>query len=194
MLPIGPLMAEHRLIERMISVLKAELETIQNRREVNPIFVDNVVDFIRIYADKTHHGKEEDILFRELKKKEINLEHNKIMNELIDEHIFGRKTTGELVNANKQYAQGDKKAIDTIVDKIKTLVNFYPKHIEKEDKHFFIPIMKYFTKEEQDALLIEGQTFDRRMIHRKYNALVIDYETDGELPSDKQKLDWIEYL
>jgi len=30
--------------------------------------------------------------------------------------------------------------------------DFYPKHIEKEDRHFFIPIMNYFTSEEKDAL------------------------------------------
>ena len=60
-----------------------------------------MVDFIRTYADQTHHGKEEDILFRELKKREISPEHDKIMKELIDEHILGRKTTGELVDAKK---------------------------------------------------------------------------------------------
>ena len=28
-------------------------------------FVDAVVDFIRVYADRTYHGREEDILFRD---------------------------------------------------------------------------------------------------------------------------------
>jgi hemerythrin-like domain-containing protein len=194
MLPIGPLMVEHRLIERMIGVLKIELKKIHDSSKVNPIFIENVVDFIRTYTDQTHHGKKEDILFRELKKREISPEHDKIMKELIDEHILGRKITSELVDANKKYAQGDQDAIEKIIEKIEFLMDFYPKHIEKEDKHFFIPIMHYFTKEEQDALLHEGQAFDRKMIHRKYKALIIEYENEREISSEKQKSDWIDYM
>jgi len=58
----APLMIEHRLIERMISVIKHSLTQIESTQEVDPVFVDTAVDFIRIYADRTHHGKEEDIL------------------------------------------------------------------------------------------------------------------------------------
>ncbi|MBD3255222.1 MAG: cation-binding protein, partial [Candidatus Lokiarchaeota archaeon] len=78
MLPIGPLMIEHRLIERMVDVLKAELDKIKKTGEVDPFFIDLSVDFFRTYADETHHGKEEDILFRELKKKSLNPEHEKM--------------------------------------------------------------------------------------------------------------------
>jgi hemerythrin-like domain-containing protein len=194
MMPIGPLMAEHRLIERMIVILKDEFNQIQKTKKINPIFIDNVVDFIRVYADQTHHGKEEDILFRELKKKDISQEHEKIMKELINEHIFARKTTGELVEAKEKYVQGEKEAIKRIIEKINTLIDFYPKHIEKEDKHFFIPIMDYFTKEEQNALLNEGQQFDRKMIHRKYNNLVVNFENNRGIPSKTLKTNWIEFI
>ena len=63
----GPLMIEHRLIERMISIIKDALIQIESTQEVDPVFVDTAVDFIRTYADRTHHGKEEDILFRDLR-------------------------------------------------------------------------------------------------------------------------------
>jgi len=48
---------------------------------------------------------------------------------------------------------------------IEELVDFYPKHIEKEDKHFFIPIMEYFNTAEKDAMLEEGYEFDQKSIH-----------------------------
>jgi hemerythrin-like domain-containing protein len=194
MMPIGPLMAEHRLIERMINIFRDELNKIQSTDKIDPIFIDTAVDFIRTYADQTHHGKEEDILFRELEKKDISKEHDKIMKELINEHIFARKTTGELVEAKKRYVKGDKEAIKTIIDKINTLIDFYPKHIEKEDKHFFIPIMEYFNKEEQDAILQEGQAFDRKMIHRKYNNVVVDFEKIRDIKPKATKENWIDYM
>jgi hemerythrin-like domain-containing protein len=118
MLPIGPLMIEHRLIERMIGILEDELNQIQKNKEINPIFIDNAVDFIRTYADQTHHGKEEDILFRELKDKDISEEHKKTMKELIDEHVFARRTTGELVEAKERFTQGDEDAIHTVIEKM----------------------------------------------------------------------------
>jgi hemerythrin-like domain-containing protein len=193
LLPIGPLMIEHRLIERMINILKAELEKIEKLKEVNPFFIDLSVDFIRTYADQTHHGKEEDILFRELKKKKLNSEHLKIMNELIEEHKFGRKTTKELVKAKDRYINGEAEALKVIIERIKTLTNFYPKHIEKEDKHFFIPVMDYFTEKEKENMLIEGQIFDRKMIHRKYNHLVNTFEQERDIKA-KTEENWIERM
>ena len=61
----GALMREHRLIERMLSAIEAALAEIASTRHVDPEFVDVAVDFIRTYADRTHHGKEEDTLFSE---------------------------------------------------------------------------------------------------------------------------------
>jgi len=193
MLPIGTLMMEHRLIERMIYIIKNELKVIQEEKNVNPIFIDNIVDFLRTYADKTHHGKEEDILFRELKKKNLSNDHSKIMKELIEDHKFARKTTSELLNYKEKFIQGEENAIDMIIEKIKTLVDFYPNHIEKEDKHFFIPIMNYFSEEEQNEILNEGQRFDRRMIHRKYDNLVQNFEKGRNLFKEKE-IDWINML
>ena len=75
----APLMIEHRLIERMIVQIKRVLSKIGKVEKVDPVFVDITVDFIRTYADRTHHGKEEDILFRDLKQKELSKENRQLM-------------------------------------------------------------------------------------------------------------------
>ena len=120
----GPLMIEHRLIERMIVQIRKTLKRIETERKVDPLFIDTSVDFIRIYADRTHHGKEEDILFRDLDKKGLSAKDRKIMNELIQEHVFGRETTKALVAANTRYREGDVCALETIASKLGTLVDF----------------------------------------------------------------------
>ena len=86
MMPIGPLMIEHRLIERMIDVMREELTMIEKERTLSPEFLETAVDFIRTYADRCHHGKEEDILFRELGAKNLKDEHRHTMEELIEDH------------------------------------------------------------------------------------------------------------
>ncbi|MFH2011272.1 MAG: hemerythrin domain-containing protein [Pseudomonadota bacterium] len=165
-------MIEHRLIERMLVLVKDALKKIQSTGKIDPHFVDATVDFIRIYADRTHHGKEEDILFRELDKRALSVEDKKTMYELIEEHVFGRQTTKALVDANTRYRNGDQTALTEVTERLQTLVEFYPKHIEKEDKVFFPAARAYLTDTEDQAMLAEFWEFDRNMIHEKYKLLV----------------------
>jgi hemerythrin-like domain-containing protein len=172
----GPLMIEHRLIERMITLVEQKLEKIQITDQVDPLFIDTVVDFIRIYADRTHHGKEEDILFKKLTDKQMSDQDRRIMDELVDEHVLGRKTTKELVEANVNYRNGDHSALAIIVSRLRKLVDFYPKHIEKEDKVFFPAYMHYLSDEEDQSMLKEFYEFDREMIHEKYKLVLHNLE------------------
>jgi len=168
----GPLMIEHRLIERMITIIQNRLAIAEKTQEIDPLFIDQAVDFIRIYADRTHHGKEEDILFRDLNNKNLSDVDLRVMNELIEEHVFARSTTKALVEANTHYRNGDVSALGDIVNCLQTLVTFYPIHIEKEDKVFFPASRAYFSEAEDQAMLKEFLDFDQKMIHEKYTHVV----------------------
>lgn len=171
-MPIGLLMMEHRLIERMIALMEKEVERIKKEKRANFEFIEKAVDFIRTYADRLHHGKEENILFRDLKSKKLEEQHRKTMEELIEEHRWGRKKVKELVDASQKYKEGDGNAIHTILGCLQELVHFYPQHIKKEDKHFFIPVMNYLNQAEQESMLEEEREFDRNFIHEIYKEKV----------------------
>jgi hemerythrin-like domain-containing protein len=177
MMPIGPLMIEHRLIERIVPLLKDEIRKVKEKNKADPVFIEVTVDFFRTYADRCHHGKEEDILFRDLEKKKLSAEHKKIMNELVEEHTFARKTVGKLVSSKENYMQGKSDALKDVIKYMEDLAKLYPAHIEKEDKRFFIPVMEYFSKQEQDAMLQEFWEFDRNMIHEKYKKTMEQLES-----------------
>ena len=102
----GPLMVEHRLIERMLSSVENALAQIESTHGVDPVFVDTAVDFIRTYADRTHHGKEEGILFKELSARELSAEDRRVMDELVADHVFARTTTDALAEFNELFRQG----------------------------------------------------------------------------------------
>ena len=172
MKPIGPLMIEHRLIERMIRVMDGEIRKMTEAGRVDTVFIDTCVDFFRTYADRTHHGKEEDILFRDLDRKKMSSEHRKVMDELVEEHLYARSVVGKLDEAGIRYVKGDATALEAVLNGLETLMKFYPVHIEKEDKHFFLPCLGYFSKEEQDIMLGEFWEYDRKMIHEKYRKVV----------------------
>jgi hemerythrin-like domain-containing protein len=176
MLPIAPLMIEHRLIEKMIGVIKKEIARGEQQGKINAEFIDLAADFIRMYADRCHHGKEEDILFRDLNKKALSGEEKQIMEELMEEHRQGRKTVADIVEAKGLYLKGDQKALPLMLDRMKFLVDFYPRHIEKEDRHFFMPIMNYFSQEEKEAMLQEEWEFDKNLIHQIYKNKISEAE------------------
>jgi hemerythrin-like domain-containing protein/rubredoxin len=155
----------------MVGDLKIEMVKLRKRR-LDPVFIDQAVDFFRTYADRTHHGKEEDILFRDLKEKSLKPEHKIIMSELVSEHVYARKTVGELLEAKNRYLQGDGDAVHEVEERLHRLIELYPAHIEKEDRRFFYPVMEYFSPEEQEGMLQEFYVFDRNMIHERYGGVV----------------------
>lgn len=170
----GPLMIEHRLIEKMLAIIEEALAGIEANQRIDPLLVDAVVDFIRIYADQTHHGKEEDILFRQMDQKPLSAQDRRMMEDLIEDHKLGRRTVAALDQANTRYRGGDGAALPDIAESLRALVDFYPPHIEKEDKVFFPAARAYFTEEEDAAMLAQFREFDQRMIHEKYQSLVAE--------------------
>ncbi|MFW5733669.1 MAG: hemerythrin domain-containing protein [Oceanidesulfovibrio sp.] len=167
-------MHEHRLIERMIAMLDKEAERLENGENPDLPFLFNAIEFIRVYADMLHHGKEEDVLFRELENKDLSDEHEAMRKELIEDHKHGRRLVAELEDAAAAFSgNGDAKAVAGILRK---LAAFYPDHIEKEDKHFFFPVLEYFDDEEKRNMLEEYETLEKSLIGERYKALVEKYE------------------
>lgn len=176
-------MKEHRLIEELVKLVQLELTREKAQETLNFPFLDAAIDFFRTYADHCHHGKEENILFRDLAKKQLSAEHSRVMQELITEHIYARKTVGELAAAKSDFAQGNIAAVEKISGVLEKLIDFYPNHIAKEDKEFFYPAMAYFSPQEQDKMMQEFWEFDRQLIHEKYETAVADASTMLQRPN-----------
>jgi hemerythrin-like domain-containing protein len=172
MKPRGLLMIEHRLIEKMLNIADREVRAMEETSFVDPVFIDGMVDFIRVYADRTHHGKEEDILFKELGGKGMDGTDAEMMLDLIQEHRRAREAVRDLVRAKENYLGGEIEALVDVREKMQWLIGFYPVHIAKEDKIFFPNTEKYFGREELDAMLSSFRQFDALMIHEKYNRVV----------------------
>ena len=178
--PVGPLMWEHRIIEHILPLILGQVEHIDESGEVDVAFIEKATDFFRVYADRTHHGKEEDILFKELEAKKLLMDdHRRIMRELMEDHVQARSMVKRLVSAREDWINGDGEAIGVIREMLIGLYKLYPTHIEKEDRRFFIPVMEYFTEEEQSSMLEDFYMFDRGMIHWKYRSQLKDLGGDA---------------
>ena len=94
------------------------------------------------------------------------------MDELTEEHRVARGRTKKIVSLNNRYLDGDDSVVSDLLAELEALASMYPPHIEKEDRHFFIPVMDYFSAEEQASMMEEENDFDRRFIHEVYQDKV----------------------
>jgi hemerythrin-like domain-containing protein len=111
-----------------------------------------------------------------LDKKPLPPDLKQIRDELIEEHKQARELTKELVKAKENYLRQEPEAVKDILHYLDKITVMYPNHIIKEDQHFFIPCMEYFTPEEKDAMLAEMWEFDRKLIHERYEGVVSGIE------------------
>ncbi len=167
MRPIGSLMVEHRVIERMLALLNHEHSQIVKDGKVEWPVIDVGIDFFSTYVDKFHHGKEEKILFRELRNKPLSAEHKQIIDDLVKEHVYSRSTMEKLRDARGHFGD-DKASLAEIAKHLETIIKWYPIHIEKEDKYFFFQSMVYLSPQEQAAMLEEFWEFDGSFVHEMY--------------------------
>jgi hemerythrin-like domain-containing protein len=172
MLPVEVLISEHRLIEHTVGVLKKEQQKIVATSKVDPNFIVVAVDFFRTYADRYHHGKEEGILFNALSRRKLSEADARMMRELILEHAYARKTVFNLEKLKESYIAGKTEALTGIAESLNALIELYPKHIEKEDKHFFYPSMQYFTDKEQEGMLQKFHEYNRTFTDNRYKQVI----------------------
>jgi hemerythrin-like domain-containing protein len=167
---IGHLEEEHRTISNTMAVFEKEIKKIKEQKRVDPISINMSIDFIRTYTDLVHHGKEENILFRELEKKNLSADHSKIMKELLEEHKYSRSIIGKWMDATERYFDGEDTAQE-IIGCLQELITFYPLHIMKENKHFFGPALDYFRPEELTKMMRDFEEFDDKVLHWKYRKV-----------------------
>lgn len=56
---IDILMNEHAYIKNVLSAIKDDCKRLSEGQEANPVFYREIIDFVKGYADKYHHQKEE---------------------------------------------------------------------------------------------------------------------------------------
>lgn len=181
--PVAMLMTEHRLIERVIGVMRRTADGIARGTGVDPRRVATIAEFLRAYADECHHGKEEDILFAALTRRELSSDDAHMMDGLIQEHAWARKTTRRLTDSEIRYSTGETDALDDVRRSLIGLAEMYPRHIEKEDTGFFPASRSYFSDAEWERMAEAFREFDRRLVHERYARIADSLEADTREPS-----------
>ena len=155
MKPTEELKAEHKGILRMLRILDAVCERLERGQEVNPKYLDDIVEFIRVFADKCHHGKEEDLLFPAMEREAGLSRYVGPLAVMLAEHTEGRGYVAKMAAALEEYRQGDANAGLIFAANGRRYVSLLTEHINKEDNILY-PIADERVSAEQQHQLSEG--------------------------------------
>ena len=97
------LMAEHENIVRFADVMKIKCCNVLEGEVVDTKLFREAIDFVRNYADKHHHGKEEQILFERMLAKLGPVAEKLVKMGMLVEHDVGRLYMTELEAALNRY-------------------------------------------------------------------------------------------
>lgn len=100
--PIDALLQEHATILAVLDAAEHEVLRIEGGGEVHESFWRQYLEFLANYADRCHHAKEEDVLFRELERRGLSHESGPTacMRHEHDEMRMGRNRLAEILTSD----------------------------------------------------------------------------------------------
>lgn len=176
------LMAEHRVIERVLDALEAAAGELERGGTVRPEFFLEASDFVAGFADGCHHRKEEGVLFGAM------IAHGApprggAIEMMLDEHEQGRAYNRALRDGARRLGAGDAEARRPIVAAAKGYIALLHDHIAKEDEMLF-PMADELIPADVEATMLTAfarvEQEDRNDVREHFLALAARLEQEAQ--------------
>lgn len=160
---------EHEAILFVLSILDKMIETEAAADITRSQYCGELVYFLKIFADKCHHGKEENILFKALEDSGIQNEGGPI-GVMLSEHVQGREYILQMSGALET---GDVHAYNAAAAQYRDLLRI---HINKENMILFQMADQVLDEEKQADLFEKFEQHEEHVIghgvHEKLHAMI----------------------
>ncbi len=168
---------EHQLILRMIALVESNSALMEQGRFRNGQFFLDAVDFIRNYADRFHHAKEEDVLFVELIRNGMPEKQSPI-EAMHMEHDQGRALVRAMEAAAEKTLAGETGQVQVLAENAKGYAELLRGHIDKEDNILYPLAERVLPEEVRPGMLLSYRQAEARTpgLEEKYRRLVEYYE------------------
>jgi len=170
---------EHRLILRMIALVEKNAEKTERGEYKNWRFFLDAVAFIRNYADRFHHAKEEDVLFTALVKSGMPEKQSPI-EAMLMEHDAGRAHVRGMEAAARRALNGDESEIPALLEHAQGYAELLRGHIDKEDTILYPLAERVLPEDVRPAMLEDYQAAESRTpeLAETYRRMLEDYEKE----------------
>jgi hemerythrin-like domain-containing protein len=172
---------EHDAILRMLEVTEAVAGQLESGQAVPADTLGGLLEFFRLFADRLHHGKEEDLLFPLLEEKGVPREGGPV-GVMLAEHEQGRALIRQMAEKSAAYAEGSAEAGAGWVGPARQYVELLRQHIDKENNILFVAAEKMLSADEQGELAKQFDKVQEEKLgadtHRRLRALVDTLSAD----------------
>ena len=146
------LMIEHESVLKMLEIMTAVANQLNNGENLPAGDLEDILLFLRVFVDKCHHGKEENILFPKLVEIGIPNEGGPV-GMMLHEHVIGRGYIAGFAAGTAKYKAGDKEGAKEITENIKGYSDLLTSHIFKENNVLYKMADMHLTSQDQTALM-----------------------------------------
>ena len=158
---IDLMVQEHEHILKFVDIIRSACCRVLDGFPVDADDFQRMLTFARTYADHHHHGKEEQILFREMRARLGQTAKHLIQHGMLVEHDMGRFHIAELESALERY-----KATGSTMDKLEILThaagwaNLLQRHIEKENNAVYTFAKRMLPSDVLKQIDAESEAFE----------------------------------
>jgi len=142
---------EHEAILKMLDGLERLNEALRTNPAGSKETLQGFVEFFQLFADRCHHGKEEDLLFPLLERRGLPRAGGPI-GVMLFEHDHGRELLREMAAAAETFDKKPQDAARQWVQAAQRYCQLLRDHILKENEVLFRMAEQILTDEEQTAL------------------------------------------
>ncbi len=175
MTPTEDLMHEHKAIKVMLSIMSKIAENIKANKGLDTEEVEKIVDFLKTFADKCHHGKEETALFPALVLAGMPEENGPIA-VMLHEHTIGREHIKEISTNVGNLKTGDSNSGELLAASLTNYVNLLENHIYKEENVLFPMADNTLSGQKQKEISEQFEKIEEEVVghgvHEQYNELL----------------------
>ena len=161
--PTQILKDEHRVIERVLAVLRRAAAKLEAGERVDPLVFERGIDFIRNFADHYHHAKEENALFTTMAAHGIPQRQGPIA-VMLAEHEQGRAHVRGMAEALEKYRAGDESARSALAEHANGYADLLSAHIYKEDNILYPMGDQVMPANVQEGLLKDFRELEARVL------------------------------
>jgi hemerythrin-like domain-containing protein len=172
---------EHVYAKRMLAVIRKYSYRLLQGEAVDLDDFHKMIDFVRNFVDKHHHGKEEDFLFNKMVEHLGPAAEKLVKHGMLVEHDLGRLHMQELEAAVERVKAGDDESkLDLIANAI-SYTHLLHRHIDKEDGVVYKFAENNFSKDVLDQIDAACEQFEQQAqeqgIQEKYIRLLEELES-----------------
>ncbi len=149
---------EHDYILTMLTIMEKIIDQAKNTGHLDPSHFEKVVIFLKGYADRCHHGKEEDLLFPALVEARIPSENGPV-GAMLHEHAVGRELIAGMSQSLQKYEAGDHSMLEGVIGNAGKYIELLRNHIGKENRILFPMAERVLKAEVLSHLTLRFETF-----------------------------------